>query len=56
MNSSFPDRWSFSYLIFKWFLTAVRQEVNNLHSSVVVHELEFAMQRGLSGRLRSLGN
>ena len=33
-----------SQYIIKWFLTAVRQEVN---SSVVVHELEFAMKRAL---------
>ena len=30
---------------------AVRQEVNNLESSVVVQELEFAMTRALYGFL-----
>ena len=30
-----------------WVLTAVRQEVNNLESSVVVHELELAINRAL---------
>ena len=29
------------------FLTAVRHEVNNLESSVVVQELEFAINRAL---------
>ena len=29
------------------FLTAVRHEVNNLESSVVVHELELAMSLAL---------
>ena len=33
------------------FLMAVRQEVNNLESSVVVQELEFAMNRALYGLL-----
>ena len=28
-----------------WVLTAVRQEVNNLESSVVVHELELAVRQ-----------
>ena len=31
------------------FLTAVRHEVNNLESSVVVQELEFAINRALYG-------
>ena len=39
-----------------WFLTAVRHEVNNLESSVVVQELEFAINRALYGVLWSLGN
>ena len=39
-----------------WFLTAVRHEVNNLESSVVVQELEFAINRALYGLLWSLGN
>ena len=30
-----------------WVLTAVRQEVNNLESSVVVNELELAIYRAL---------
>ena len=40
-----------------WFLTAVRHEVNNLESSVVVQELEFAINRALYVFfLWSLGN
>ena len=35
------------------FLTAVRHEVNNLESSVVVQELEFAINRALYGVLSS---
>ena len=35
---------------------AVRQEVNNFESSVVVQELEFAMNPALYGLLLSLGN
>ena len=38
------------------FLTAVRHEVSSLDKTVVVHELELAMKRALSGRLCSLGN
>ena len=34
----------------------MRHEVNNLESSVVVQELEFAINRALYGFLRSLGN
>ena len=30
-----------------WFLIAVRQEVTNLESSVVVHELELVINRAL---------
>ena len=37
-------------------LMAVRQEVNNFESYVVVQELEFAMNLALYGLLRSLGN
>ena len=37
-------------------LTAVRQEVNNLDSSVVVQELELAMNLALYGLWWSLGN
>ena len=39
-----------------WFLTAVRHEVNNLETSVVVQELEFAINRALYGLLWSLCN
>ena len=35
---------------------AVRQEVNNLESSVVVQELEFAINCALCGLLWSLDN
>ena len=38
---------SVSQYLIKWFLTVVRQDVNSLDSSVVVHELEFAMKRDL---------
>ena len=37
-------------------LMAVRQEVNNFESSVVIQELEFAMNLALYGLLWSLGN
>ena len=30
-----------------WVLTAVRLEVNNAESSIVVHELELAINRAL---------
>ena len=36
-------------------LMALRQEINNLESSVVVQELEFAMNLALYGLLGSLG-
>ena len=32
-----------------WALTAVRQQVNNLESSVVVHEPELAINLALEG-------
>ena len=35
---------------------AMRQEVNNFESSVVVQELEFVMNLALYGLLWSLGN
>ena len=38
------------------FLTAVRHEVNNLESSVVIQELELAINLALQGFLWSLGN
>ena len=38
------------------FLTAVRHEVNNLESSVVVQELELTINLTLKGLLWSLGN
>ena len=37
-------------------MIAVRQEVNNLESSVAVQELEFAINLALYGLLGSLGN
>ena len=37
-------------------LTAVRQEVNSLDNSVVVHEPAFDMKRALYDHLWSLGN
>ena len=39
-----------------FFFTFVRQQVNKLVISVVVHELEFAMKRALSDLLGSYGN
>ena len=48
----FPD---LSYTVSQYFMTlalmAVRQEVNNFESSVVVQELEFAMTLALYGLL-----
>ena len=48
----FPD---LSYTVSQYFMTlalmAVRQEVNNFESSVVVQELEFAMILALYGLL-----
>ena len=48
----FPD---LSYTVSQYFMTlalmAVRQEVNNYESSVVVQELEFAMNLALYGLL-----
>ena len=38
------------------FLTAIRHKVNNLESSVVVQELELAINLTLYGFLWSLGN
>ena len=51
-NIFFPD---LSYTVSQYFMTlalmAVRQEVNNFKSSVVVQELEFAMNLALYGIL-----
>ena len=51
-NIFFPD---LSYTASQYFMTlalmAVRHEVNNLESSVVVQELEFAMNLALKGLL-----
>ena len=48
----FPD---LSYTVSQYFITlaliAVRQEVSNFESSVVVQELEFAMNLALYGLL-----
>ena len=48
----FPD---LSYTVSQYFMTlalmAVRQEVNNFEISVVVQELEFAMNLALYGLL-----
>ena len=38
------------------FLTAIRHEVNNLESFVVVQELELAIKLALFGFLWGLGN
>ena len=51
-NTLFPD---ISYTVSQYFMTlalmAVRQDVNNFESSVVVQELEFAMNLALYGLL-----
>ena len=47
---------NFLTVSYDMFLTAVRHEVNNLESSVVVQELEFAINRALYVFLWSLGN
>ena len=39
--------YTFSQYLMTCFLTAVRQEVTNLESSVEVQELEFAINRAL---------
>ena len=53
----FPD---LSYTVSQYFMTfalmAVAQKVNNFEISVVVQELEFAMDLALYGLLWSLGN
>ena len=53
----FPD---LSYTVSQYCMTlalmAVRQEVNNFESSIVVQELEFAMNLAFYGLLWSLGN
>ena len=38
-------------MLMTWFLIAVRQEVKRIDNSVVVHELELVIRRGLWGRL-----
>ena len=56
-NMFLPDlSYTFSQYLITCFLTAVRHEVNNLESSVVVQELEFAINLALKGFLWSLGN
>ena len=51
-NIFFPD---LSYTVSQYFITldliAVRQEVSNFENSVVVQELEFAMNLALYGLL-----
>ena len=51
-NMFFPD---LSYTVSQYFMTlalmAVRQEVNNFENSVVVQELEFAINLALYGLL-----
>ena len=46
----------FSQYLITLFLIVVRQEVSNLDSLVVVHELELAINRDLYGCLYSLGS
>ena len=47
-NRFLPDlSYTFSQYLITCFLTAVRHEVNNLESSVVVQELELAMNLAL---------
>ena len=47
-KSFLPDlSYTFSQYLITCFFTAVRHEVNNLESSVVVHELELAINLAL---------
>ena len=47
-NRFLPDLlYTFSQYLITCFLIAVRHEVNNLESSVVVQELEFAINLAL---------
>ena len=47
-NRFLPDlSYAFSHYLITSFLTAVRHEVNNLESSVVVQKLELAMNLAL---------
>ena len=56
-NRFLPDlSYTFSQYLITCFLTAVRHEVNNLESSVVVQELELAINLALYCFLWSLGN
>ena len=49
-NRFLPDlSYTFSQYLITCFLTAVRHEVNNLESSVVVQELELAINLALYG-------
>ena len=56
-NIFFPE---LSYTVSQYFITlaliAVRQEISYFESSVVVQELEFAMNLALYGLIWSLGN
>ena len=47
---------TFSQYLIIGFLIVVRQEVSNLDSSVVVHELKLAINPALYGCLCSLGS
>ena len=56
-NIFFPGlSYTVSQYIMNLPLMAVRQEVNNFESSVVVQEVDFAMDLALYGHLCSLGN
>ena len=45
----------FSQYLFTCFLIVVRQKASNFDGSVVVHELELAINRSLYGNLCNLG-
>ena len=56
-NRFLPDlSYTFSQYLITLFLIVVRQEVCNFNSSVVVHELELAINRALYCFLCSLGS
>ena len=56
-NRFLPDlSYTLSQYLITYFLPAVRHGVNNLESSVVVQELELAINLALYVFLRSLGN
>ena len=51
LKALFEVSYTVSQYLMTWDLIAVRQEVDNLESSVVVQELEFAINLALYGLL-----